>query len=193
MYRDLETGAHLEPSELDSESWDRLVSRVNQLGREVEDAMGARLVFHPHADSHVETQEQVERFLNDTDAKDVGLCLDTGHIAYKHGSNVELIETFPDRIEYVHFKQIDPAILSVVEERDLAFASAVDLGVTCEPPNGVPTVESLADPFAKLPSDVCVIVEQDMFPCEPDKPLPIATRTCRYLRSAGIGQEGPDV
>ncbi|GGN34519.1 hypothetical protein [Streptomyces fuscichromogenes] len=33
------------------------------------------------------------------------------------------------------------------------------------------------DPFA--------IAEQDVHPCEPDKPLPIAVRTRKYLRSCG--------
>ena len=30
---------------------------------------GVRLQFHPHADSHVETREQVDRFLADTDPR----------------------------------------------------------------------------------------------------------------------------
>jgi len=31
------------------------------------------------------------------------------------------------------------------------------------------------------------IVEQDMYPCEFDKPFPIAKRTREYLRKIGIG------
>jgi inosose dehydratase len=33
--------------------------------------------------------------------------------------------------------------------------------------------------------ELFAIVEQDMYPCEPDKPLPIAVRTRRFLRSCG--------
>ena len=38
----------------------------------------------------------------------VSLCLDTGHISYCGGDNLEIIRAFPDRIGYVHLKQVDP-------------------------------------------------------------------------------------
>ena len=71
---------------------------------------GVELVFHPHADTHVDTQERVERFLADTDPRYVNLCLDTGHISYCDGDNIAIIERFPERIRYVHLKQVDPAV-----------------------------------------------------------------------------------
>jgi inosose dehydratase len=38
----------------------------------------------------------------------------------------------------------------------------------------------------KLGIDVFAIVEQDMYPCEIDAPLPIARRTRSYLGSCGV-------
>lgn len=38
----------------------------------------------------------------------------------------------------------------------------------------------------RLDVDLFAIVEQDMYPCEPDRPLPIARRTRGYLRSCGV-------
>ena len=66
---------------------------------------GVKLVFHPHADTHVDTQERIERFLADTDPQLVNLCLDTGHVSYCDGDNIEIIERFPERITYVHLKR----------------------------------------------------------------------------------------
>ena len=74
-------------------------------------------MFHPHADTHVDTQERVERFLSDTDPELVNLCLDTGHISYCDGNNVEIIERFPERITYVHLKQVDPEVRERVRRR----------------------------------------------------------------------------
>jgi inosose dehydratase len=34
-----------------------------------------------------------------------------------------------------------------------------------------------------VPHSIFAIVEQDMYPCPPDKPLPIARRTYTYLAS----------
>jgi inosose dehydratase len=187
MYRDLMTGAALEAAELDADDWRRLVRAAEELGRVVAGEHNVRLVFHPHADSHVETQQQVERFLDDTDPAHVGLCLDTGHIAYRRGDNGELLRRYPERIEYVHFKQVDPKVLADVEREELPFAEAVVRGAICEPPHGVPAMETLAPGLGAIAADVFVIVEQDMYPCPPEQPLPIATRTCRYLRGCGLG------
>ena len=62
-YRDDTTGAYLEDAELDADAWRTLIGATNELGKVVSQEYGVRLQFHPHADSHVETQRQTERFL----------------------------------------------------------------------------------------------------------------------------------
>jgi inosose dehydratase len=56
-----------------------------------------------------------------------------------------------------------------------------------EPPLGVPAMEPLLAALNELGTDLFAIVEQDMFPCPADRPLPIATRTRRYYGSCGLG------
>ncbi len=163
--------------------WSQLTHAANQLSRLLQDEFGVSMVFHPHADSHVETQLQIERFLDNTD---VSLCLDTGHVAYRRGDNLALIRDYPSRIGYVHLKQVNPAVLDIVEAKGLSFGDAVPLGVCPEPPGGVPSFEALHDALAPLGDDLFTIVEQDLYPCAPDVPLPIACRTRTYLRECGF-------
>src|SRR4051812_18555903 len=106
-YRDDDTGAYLEPAELDDDAWKTLIRSTNELGRICAGDYGVKLQFHPHADSHVETQAQTERFLDETDPAAVNLCLDTGHLAYRRADSVAIIRDYPDRIGYVHIKQMD--------------------------------------------------------------------------------------
>jgi inosose dehydratase len=73
-----------------------------------------------------------------------------------------------------------------VEAEDLPFGEAVKLGAMTEPPCGIPDMPPLLAEIEKLGIDVFAIVEQDMYPCEVDAPLPIATRTRNYLGSCGI-------
>jgi len=186
LYTDLE-GRLLEDPELDSSAWRTLVHAMSQLGRILKEEYGLTLVFHPHADSHVGTQPQVERLLEETDPATVSLCLDTGHISYYDSDNVELIRTYPGRIGYLHIKQVDPTILKQVREEGLGFAEAVRRGVMCEPPNGVPAVEPILDALDQVDADLFMIVEQDLYPCGPDVPLPIAVRTRSYLNGCGVG------
>jgi inosose dehydratase len=186
-YRDDVTGAYLEPAELTPEQWTTMVRAVDELGRIVGDEYGLRLQFHPHADSHVETQEQTERFLADTDPRYVNLCLDTGHLAYRRADSVEIIRRHPDRVGYVHIKQMSPAVVARAEREDLAFGQAVALGASCEPPEGLPDVPSVVAALSELDTELFVVVEQDMYPVDFDVPAPVAARTRDYLRAVGVG------
>lgn len=187
-YRDDRTGAYLEQAELDDGAWRTLIRATNELGKVVWQEHGVRLQFHPHADSHVERQEQTERFLDETDPRYVSLCLDTGHLAYRHADSVAIIRGYPDRIGYVHIKQMDPAVVAAADRDGLAFGQAVAMGASCEPPQGEPDVASVTEALRDLGRDLFVVVEQDMYPCRFDRPKPIAQRTYGYLRGIGIGQ-----
>jgi len=189
-YTDID-GTRTQPAELGAEQWDDLTGGMSRLARLLRDEEGVALVFHPHADSHVETPDQVERFLADTDPEVVSLCLDTGHISYRHGDNVAIIGQHPARIGYVHLKQVDPGVLEKVDAEGLSFPEAVRLGVMVEPPTGVPAMGPLLAALAGLDADIFAIVEQDLYPCDPDLPLPIATRTRRYLGECGLGPGRP--
>jgi inosose dehydratase len=186
-YRDDTTGAYTEPAELTAGEWRTLTGAADELGQVILEEYGVRLQFHPHADSHVETQQQTERFLDDTDPRYVSLCLDTGHLAYRHADSAAIIRGYPDRIGYVHIKQMDPAIVEIADRDGLAFGQAVAMGASCEPPRGEPDIESVTAALRELGTDLFVVVEQDMYPVDFDRPKPIAHRTSHYLRSVGIG------
>lgn len=185
FWRDDKTAEILEPPELTHEQWAHLTKGMERLGHEVKEAYGLDIVVHPHADTHLDTEDHVEHFLDSTDSELVNLCLDTGHYAYCGGDSVKLIETYGERIGYLHLKQVDPEILADVVSNGVPFGPAVQRGVMCEPPSGVPELEPVLVAAQKLGVELFAIVEQDMYPCEPDKPLPIAVRTRKFLRSCG--------
>ena len=108
LWRDDLTGQEKESRTLTAEQWDALTTGHNELGRRMFQEFGVRCQFHSHADSHVGYQADLERFLESTDPAYVNLCLDTGHIAYYGGDCVDLITRYPERIGYLHFKQVNP-------------------------------------------------------------------------------------
>ncbi|MGW1137602.1 sugar phosphate isomerase/epimerase family protein [Streptomyces zhihengii] len=186
FWRDDKTGRVLEDRVLTPRQWRDLTEQSERLGREVRERFGLRIVVHPHADTHIATEENVSRFLDATDPDLVSLCLDTGHYAYCGGDSVELIKTYGERLGYLHLKQVDPAVLAEVVAGEVPFGPAVGRGVMCEPPAGVPALEPVLAAAGALGVDLFAIVEQDMYPCPPDKPYPIAERTRGFLRSCGI-------
>jgi inosose dehydratase len=190
-YRDDVTGAYREPGQLDADGWRRVASHSNELGRMLLEEYGVHFRFHPHADYQVETQEQTERYLDETDPRFVSLCLDTGHLAYRQADIPALIRKYPERIGYVHIKQMDPAIAARAVAEDLPFGQAVAQGASVEPPAGLPDVPSVLEALSGLEAELFVVVEQDMYPVDFDLPLPIATRTSSYLNSQGLTSRSP--
>ena len=187
QYTDMHTGEATEGADLAQDDWNNLVHGTDELARYLLEEFGVELVFHPHVDTHVDTQERIERFLSDTDPQYVNLCLDTGHIAYCHGDNVQIVERFPDRITYVHLKQVDPAVRDRVLAEKLPLSEAVKRGAMVEPPYGEPAMPPLLDALARLDTDLFAVVEQDLYPVEPHVPLPIAARTAGYFAACGVG------
>jgi inosose dehydratase len=187
QYTDMHTGAATDAASLSAEHWGNLIGGTNELGRVIYEEFGVELVFHPHVDTHVETQEEIERFLTDTDPQFVNLCLDTGHIAYAGGDNVQIVERFPDRINYVHLKQVDPVVRERVRQQNLPLSDAVKLGAMVEPPYGEPPMPPLLDALGRLGRELFCVIEQDLYPVEPDVPLPIAARTAGYFVACGLG------
>ncbi|WNE96649.1 sugar phosphate isomerase/epimerase [Streptomyces luomodiensis] len=185
FWRDDKTAELIEPPTLTAEQWRHLATGMERLGREVRERFGLDIVVHPHADTHIDTEENVARFLDATDSDLVSLCLDTGHYAYCGGDSVKLIETYGERVGYLHLKQVDPEILADVVRNEVPFGPAVQRGVMCEPPKGVPELGPVLTAAQQLDVDLFAIVEQDMYPCPPDQPFPIAERTRRFLRSCG--------
>jgi inosose dehydratase len=187
QYTDLHTGAATDAADLGAEHWNNLIHGTNELGRIVSEEFGVELVFHPHVDTHVDTQERIERFLNDTDPQFVNLCLDTGHVAYAGGNNLEIVQRYPDRITYVHLKQVDPTVREHVRQANLPLSEAVKLGAMVEPPHGEPEMPPLLDALAGLGREIFCVIEQDLYPVAPDVPLPIAARTAGYFVACGLG------
>ena len=91
------------------------------------------------------------------------------------------------RIPYLHLKSVDATLREQVARDGIPFAKAVAMGVFVEPAHGAVDFLALRDLLRELDYRGFGIVEQDMFPAPPDKPLPIARRTRRYLRDIGLG------
>jgi len=186
-YTNLFTGEPIAPPRLNEDAWKRFVKTVNQLASLVRERFGLTAVFHPHAETHIEYEDQIERFLADTDPNVVSLCLDTGHHAYRGGDPVRFMRKHHARIPYLHLKSVDREMQTKVEREGIPFAKAVEMDMFCEPSKGAVNFEAFRDVLKEIDYEGYAIVEQDMYPAPFNKPLPIAKRTRDYLRRIGIG------
>ncbi|MCE2394001.1 TIM barrel protein [Candidatus Poribacteria bacterium] len=186
-YTDLFTGEAIAPKRLDEEAWHRFIETTHKVADIARDRFGLQLVFHPHAETHVEYEDQIEAFLEQTDPDRVSICFDTGHHAYRGGDPINFMRRHHDRIPYLHLKSIDPEIQERVEAEGIPFAEAVKMDMFVEPSKGAVDFLVFRDLLQEIDYNGYAIVEQDMYPAPFDKPLPIAKRTREYLREIGIG------
>jgi inosose dehydratase len=97
--------------ELDAASWRRFAARVQRVADLTRDA-GLEPTFHHHASTYVETPREIERLLDDTD---IDLTFDTGHLLVGGGDPVSDFPRWRERINHVHLKDADRAVLRAAE------------------------------------------------------------------------------
>ena len=183
MYTDLETGELVMDPNLTDGQWKKYAGNVQRAADHVA-KHGLTGVFHPHVDCHVQTEEQIERLLADTD---VMLCLDSGHHVYGGGEPVAFYRKHADRIPYIHIKDCDLAVKALMDEKKWSFARAVTEDIMVEPGKGSIDFAKLHSALTEKNYDGWVVVEQDLFPVKSfDVPLPIAKRGRENLRMAGF-------
>jgi inosose dehydratase len=185
-YSDLFTGQPTRPNRLDKDPWKQLIETTHKVA-DLASRLGLKLVYHPHAETHVEYEDQIEALLEQTDPARVSLCLDTGHHAYRGGDPVAFFRRHHARIPYLHLKSVDPKKQDWVERERIPFAIAVGNDMFCEPSVGAVDFIAFRDALREFDYQGLATVEQDMYPAPFDKPLPIAKRTRAYLRSIGLG------
>src|SRR5438105_1395670 len=174
------------PRELDERGWVHLRDTAHRLG-EYTASRSIATVFHPHGDTAIQFEPEIERFLELTDPGLVNLCLDVGHHAYAGGDAVSFFQKHHARVPYLHLKDVDAAISARAIEESWPMGRAVDEGAFVDLGQGAVDLAALKVTADKVGYDGWGIVEQDMFPAPFDKPLPIARRNRQFLHEHGIG------
>ena len=177
---------------LDDASWRRLLSTVNGLG-ELAASHGLSVVVHPHAGTHLEFEDEVERLLADTDEETVGICLDTAHSVYAGIDPVVLFLRHAARVRYVHLKDIDLQKLERTRREELPYDQALKLGVFCRLGAGMFDFGRFASTLDAGGYRGWVTVEQDRLPGSGGTAKGDAQANLAYLHRIGLGGQSVPV
>ena len=183
MYTNLATGEiEMNPNLTDAE-WETYCKNVQRCADRCAEN-GYEGLFHPHVDSHVQTEEQIERFLNDTT---VNLCFDTGHHVYGGGEPISFYKKWSARIPYIHIKDCDLSVKDAMDKYKWSFAKAVTEDIMVEPGNGSIDFAKFHEALEEKGYDGWCVVEQDLFPVKSfDIPLKKAIIGYENLKKAGF-------
>ena len=141
----------------DPETVERAAERL-QRATDIGRSRGLDAALHPHAATHVESEEETEQMLSRTD---IALCVDTGHTIVGGGDPLALARRYRDRLRHLHLKDVDGAVLARLQAGEVDMDEAWPLGIFCEFGQGVvPLREFLAlDEVRSL--DGYGVIEQD--------------------------------
>jgi inosose dehydratase len=145
---------------LDDEGWKRFaegVARACELAR----GRGFEPTFHHHTATFVEAPWEIERVLELTD---VGLLLDTGHLALGGGDPAQALRDWGDRINHVHVKDVHNDVLAGVIADHADMPEAWRRGVFCELGTGDVDLDAFFTELKGSGYEGWLVVEQDMVP-----------------------------
>lgn len=81
-----------------------LSNRIGKLCAE----RGIKACLHPHANTKIFKEDQIDLFLANTDPSLVWLCLDTAHLTLAGMDAALMAKKYGKRVGYMHLKDIDP-------------------------------------------------------------------------------------
>ncbi|WP_053142975.1 TIM barrel protein [Erwinia billingiae] len=166
--------------------WQRMVANIRELSRIAWQEYGVRPVIHPHAGGFIEFGDEIDRIASDIPAAEAGLCLDTGHLYYAGLDPVTWLRKYADRIDYLHFKDVNKAVFETAIKQQQDFFSACAAGVMCPLGSGdvdYPAVRAL---LAELDWQGWITIEQERDPRDVAGSLKDVTASLHYLRSVGF-------
>jgi inosose dehydratase len=159
-----------------------LIDRIADIALE----QGVTPVVHQHAGCYIEFEDEIEAVAAALDPAKVGLCVDTGHMAYAGIDPVAFYERHAPRVRHFHFKDIDRAIHARALAERTPFLDAVAGKIFAPLGRGVVRWAELARSLAAHGYDGAATVEQDIDPTVSLNPIEDARTSLATLRSVGF-------
>ena len=142
---------------MNDEEWDLLTDGLNRLGQ-IARAKDIQLTYHHHMGTVVQTEEEIDRFMDSVDPQLVKLLFDSGHLS---------------------FCGVDPVRKKAVEG-NWSFLKSVREGVFTVPGDGDVDFTSIFDILEESGYEGWVVVEAEQDPAKAD-PLEYAMKARKYI------------
>jgi inosose dehydratase len=143
--------------EADEEAWRTLFGSLSAV-EEVGVRHGVAVSLHQHFGTVIERDDQLRRFL---EGSEMGLCLDTGHLAIGGSDPLEIAKLAGGRINHVHLKDVDYDLAVKLASRELDFKEAAKQRAFLPLGEGDVDVERLLDVLEEAGYSGWYVLEQD--------------------------------
>ena len=148
---------------------------------------GARVAFHPHAGTWVESPDEVDALAERLSGTGAGICLDVGHYLVGGGDPVAAIERYGALVTHVHLKDVDPGVLRRLRGGQIpTLTAAIRERIFTEAGNGMLDLEGVLRALDRIGYDGWLMVEQDTSWLPPSEAAAIGKRVVEYARRMAV-------
>ncbi|WP_050183393.1 sugar phosphate isomerase/epimerase family protein [Domibacillus robiginosus] len=183
--RDYKAGKPDEAERLSPNAWNTMMTHIQALADRAWIKYGVRSVIHPHAGGYIEFEDEIKRLLEDIPYETAGLCLDTGHLYYSKMDPYQWIQDYADRLDYIHFKDINLDIYNEVMGEHIRFFEACAKDVMCPIGQGIIDYNSIHKLLKDIGYQGYITIEQERDPRNADTSLRDVKQSVDYLKSVG--------
>jgi len=184
--RDYAAGHPDRAPRLSDDAWAGMTANIRAIVELAARKYGVRAVIHPHAGGYIEFADEIERVASDIPQEIAGFCLDTGHTFYAGMDPVETLRRYADRLDYIHFKDIDQAVFDRVLSEKIRFFEACGKDVMCPIGRGVIDYPAVKRVLEEIGYHGFITVEQERDPLNVGGSLEDVKQSRDYLRSVGF-------
>lgn len=184
--RDYAAGHSARAPRLGDAAWEGMMASIRAIADRALRKYGVRATIHPHAGGYIEFEDELARLAEDIGHETAGLCLDTGHLAYAGMDPVTTLRRYADRLDYIHFKDIDPAVFTAVMSRRIRFFDACAEGVMCPIGRGNIDYPAIRVLLTELGYAGYITIEQERDPRNAGGVLADLAASRAFLRDTGF-------
>lgn len=165
---------------MNDKEWDLLCLGLNKLGKLAADK-GMKLVYHHHMGTVVQTTEEIDRMMSNTDPSLVYLLFDSGHLAYSGEDYLAVLKKYVSRIKHVHLKDIRPDVVAQVKSGKKSFLQGVRMGAFTVPGDGCIDFAPIFDILDEGGYEGWMLVEAEQDPAIAN-PFEYAVKARSYIK-----------
>lgn len=179
-------GRAAEAEQMGTAEWEVFRNRIATIAKMGAEEYGLSVGIHAHAAGFIDFEPELERLLDEVDDKILGICFDTGHHSYAGFDPVTFMKKHISRINYMHFKDINPKVKANVITNRTGFYDACGEGIFCNLGDGDVDFPAVRQLLLDTGFNGWCTVEQDCDPSGNTSPVDDAKLNRAYLQSIGF-------
>ena len=164
---------------MDDQEWKLLAEGLNKLGKIAKDK-GMTLTFHHHMGTVVQTEEEIDRFMEMVDPELVFLLFDSGHLSFAGIDPEKVLKKYVNRVKHVHLKDIRREMVEKSRNERWSFLNGVREGVFTVPGDGDVDFAPIFRILEEAGYEGWVVVEAEQDPAKAN-PLEYAKNARAYI------------